>query len=769
MGCGSSKDAVVAQNGPRAAKVPADAPLAGEAPLATDDDDVGPAIAPKASGVGTQPVNKEPGSLDAESADEYAHVVPPKKRQLASHAKEWDELPADDYQGAPFPGLDEERVKKLHGLGILDTDPEERFDNITKTLSKIFDIPICLVSLVDEDRQWFKSKVGLDACSTDRKSSFCAWTLLPTAPEVLVVRDTKNDPRFRNNPLVLGPPNIRFYAGAPLMLVDGTRMGSLCLIDSKPRDFPESAQRVLVNMAEIVSRELERGPLEQAHDDIGPEGEMMAAGELPDLDDDDPALRMLRAMDALGEALVLVEAHPEGAWPIVYGNAEWAQLSGYEAGKDLWELFTPRRLPEGKQPAEAYAGAVKAGVPFASKGALTKAGGDVVSVSCRLKPAAEALDVTAQNVLSDGLGEEELEVPLYFVTLIPLDDGLEALDDAALTTRTSPIMSVADAGVINSAGSVGGGHLTASNDSSGIKAAKAPFVDVRLGPMIGQGGYGRVYKGLWDGAPVAVKIMEHSAPANMDSNDMRMLFEATLSVNVAHPQLVQSFKFSSRPKQEAGSDDDKRAWETWIVQEYCDMGNLQQSCDEQKFVRPSGEPDYPAILSVCREVAGAMCHLHGRNLIHGDLSANNVMLTSRERAKKGYSAKVGDFGLARTAEGGEECSKPGAIGTVTHMPPETLTSSVMTFRTDVYSFGVLMWQMITCKRPWEGMMAPQIVLAVTQQERDLEWPDNIMPSYRELGLMCVNRDPDARPDFKGVLDRITALEKDFRRTKSQAA
>lgn len=92
---------------------------------------------------------------------------------------------------------------------------------------------------MDADRQWFKAKVGLDACSTDRNSSFCAWTLLPHAPEVLVVEDAEQDTRFEANPLVKGDPKIRFYAGAPLITADGTRLGSLCVIDTKPRKFTQ--------------------------------------------------------------------------------------------------------------------------------------------------------------------------------------------------------------------------------------------------------------------------------------------------------------------------------------------------------------------------------------------------------------------------------------------------------------------------------------------------------------------------------------------------
>jgi GAF domain-containing protein len=123
---------------------------------------------------------------------------------------------------------------------------------------QVFGVPIVLVSLVDSERQWFKSSVGLQGVTeTARHSSFCAWTLLPQDPECLVVSDARSDARFRNNPLVSGPPYIQFYAGCPLVSSSGQRMGSLCAIDKYPRHFTSEDCNLLCNLAEFVVRELE--------------------------------------------------------------------------------------------------------------------------------------------------------------------------------------------------------------------------------------------------------------------------------------------------------------------------------------------------------------------------------------------------------------------------------------------------------------------------------------------------------------------------------
>lgn len=157
--------------------------------------------------------------------------------------------PRDPMPAAPLPADEAERLEALRRLLILDTPPEERFDRIVRFAADEFDVPIALVSLVDADRQWFKARVGLDACSTSRDSAFCGYAILK--PEVLVVEDALADPRFEDNPLVLGEPKIRFYAGAPIE-VSGRRIGTLCVIDTRPRRFDATDAAILRSMRTLV-------------------------------------------------------------------------------------------------------------------------------------------------------------------------------------------------------------------------------------------------------------------------------------------------------------------------------------------------------------------------------------------------------------------------------------------------------------------------------------------------------------------------------------
>lgn len=155
----------------------------------------------------------------------------------------------------PFPDDEPERLISLHSLRILDTPAEERFDRITRLAQRVFNVQTCLVSLVDSDRQWFKSKQGTDACETSREISFCGHAILDK--EVLVVTDATEDVRFADNPLVTDEPNIRFYAGCPIVDPDGFRIGTLCISDSKPRVMTEGDVAILEDLAAMIEDEVE--------------------------------------------------------------------------------------------------------------------------------------------------------------------------------------------------------------------------------------------------------------------------------------------------------------------------------------------------------------------------------------------------------------------------------------------------------------------------------------------------------------------------------
>lgn len=209
---------------------------------------------------------------------------------------------------APFPENEAERQETLNRYGILDSQDEPAFDRLTRLASRLLDMPIALISLVDAERQWMKSAVGLGTRETRREVSFCAHAILQ--PETLVVPDTLQDPRFVDNPLVVGEPGIRFYAGAPIVTPEGHGMGTLCVVDQQPRTLSEEELRLLRDLADIAQDEFELRLISRQQ-------------------------RMKEAaLDNLGSGVVLTDPNLHDN-PIVFCNPGFCAMTGYDQSEFL--------------------------------------------------------------------------------------------------------------------------------------------------------------------------------------------------------------------------------------------------------------------------------------------------------------------------------------------------------------------------------------------------------------------------------------------------
>ncbi len=155
----------------------------------------------------------------------------------------------------PIPDNEAERQAALYDQYILDTEPDEDFNRITRLASQMLGVPIALISMVDRQRQWFLSRVGLEPRETPREMAFCAYTIC--SDDVLVVSDATADDRFKDNPLVTGDPHIRFYAGVPLQTRAGFNLGTLCVISREPRQLAGTEQQLLQDLAGMVTQYLE--------------------------------------------------------------------------------------------------------------------------------------------------------------------------------------------------------------------------------------------------------------------------------------------------------------------------------------------------------------------------------------------------------------------------------------------------------------------------------------------------------------------------------
>lgn len=163
---------------------------------------------------------------------------------------------SDEQIQCPVPANETERLRAVRSYDILDSQPEVDFDALTRVAAHTFNTPVAVVGLMDSDRLWFKSRLGLDVPQLDRQIAFCAFAIMQPG-KVLVVEDLQQDPRFAHNPLVTQPPYVRFYAGAPLVDPNGFALGTIAVVDTKPRSIDKHEEAVLQDLAVLVMTALE--------------------------------------------------------------------------------------------------------------------------------------------------------------------------------------------------------------------------------------------------------------------------------------------------------------------------------------------------------------------------------------------------------------------------------------------------------------------------------------------------------------------------------
>ncbi|KIZ04237.1 Mitogen-activated protein kinase kinase kinase 11 [Monoraphidium neglectum] len=273
---------------------------------------------------------------------------------------------------------------------------------------------------------------------------------------------------------------------------------------------------------------------------------------------------------------------------------------------------------------------------------------------------------------------------------------------------------------------------------------------LRLGAVLGAGNFGRVYMGTYHGAPVAVKALDTVTQRDPQSG---AALEAELSAALSHPNIVRTLAWHEANGQ------------TWLVLDYADKGTLQAAVDSGAMRGPGGSGGSVNLLralATTREVASGMAYLHALGILHCDLTASNVLLSSRAASDtdaRGFVAQISDFGLSLVLEEGHESVTASDHGAATAMAPEVLSQRLVSKAADVYSFGVLLWQICTGEQPWRGMTRATLLHAVCVERRRLEFgPASDVPECLQLlAAACMAHDPSDRPTFRDILEILQPL------------
>jgi hypothetical protein len=276
---------------------------------------------------------------------------------------------------------------------------------------------------------------------------------------------------------------------------------------------------------------------------------------------------------------------------------------------------------------------------------------------------------------------------------------------------------------------------------------------LQIGPLLGRGSYGSVYWGTLGDNGVAIKVMQQAPGPEAGEQLWAAQYEAMVASDLSHDNLVRTIDWCCHYE---GS---MNGGVMWIVQELCNKGSLAIAIKEGALRVDVGNvesaPDMRAVLETAADVAYAMAYLHSHDVLHGDLSSNNVLFISDDNNRRGFRAKVSDFGLAR-ALGGQDCATK-TVGTISHMPPELLTSGVMAKGGDVYSFGVMLWELYTGKRAWGGSSQAQVIFAITCKQTMLQLPSDAPPGYAALTTACMDRERLNRPGFDEIVKTLGEL------------
>ena len=589
--------------------------------------------------------------------------------------------------------------------------------------------------------------------------------------EAVIYEDIRLEPRCAKHPGIAGRPNMRFFCGIPLVS-RGHLVGTLHVWDSKVRPTPPPEKiEQFRKLGDDVLEALQQDMFECLEANSA---DARATMELP--------------------VVYLDLSTPR--WQILGANRQWEKLKGITISdmartQGLLDIMTPRDEPSLLRALAATERSPGVSVPVIISPCAPKS--STLEFTLALKPftghtlpkgvlmspvaAATGGDIWIAEVharVQAAAYSRSSCKPLISAFCGPCSGSDGASTNATSTHSTPPWTSIPSGSgsraihrLHTSTSGPSGPRIRPSSDSvvptmflMGSLGSVAGFAEVivpprlgtlQLGPLLGRGSYGSVYLGTLHGFPVAIKMITIPEGPLAAAQVWAAQYEIIVASDLSHENLVPTIDWCSYS--------DEFTTFVWIVQELCDRGSLSTTLQSGFLNYEKGTvPDLRAVLEIALDIARGMAYLHQHSLVHGDLSSNNVLFCLAENYR-GYTAKVTDFGLSREL-GGEDLPTK-TVGTCAYTAPELLAEGLLGQGGDVYSFGVLLHEMFTGKRAWEGMSQAQVIFAVTCRNERLKMPKDCPEAYAQLAMECMAEERVRRPTFDEIVPRIEGVLAEF--------